>query len=235
MILHKLYCEGYNIIICGDINVNYLNDDSRKSQLDAIMCSYNLTGIVTFPTRVDISTSTTIDNFFIDISRIGKYDIYPLVNGLSDHDAQLLILHKVENQGQQQFTYMKRMMNNDTIANFQSQLSQETWESIFDEKDVNKSFNIFLNIILRACYSSFPLTQKKGIQKNNTWITPGIINSCKHKREIYNELRTNKDPKIGVYYRNYSKILSTVIKMEYDKCILHSHNKIKTTWGIVKK
>jgi hypothetical protein len=23
--------------------------------------------------------------------------------------------------------------------------------------------------------------------------------------------------------------------MEYDKCILHSHNKIKTTWGIIKK
>jgi hypothetical protein len=28
----------------------------------------------------------------------------------------------------------------------------------------------------------------------------------------YNELRNNKDPNIGVYYRNYSKILSTVIK-----------------------
>ena len=52
-------------------------------------------------------------------------------------------------------------------------------------------------------------------------------------------MRQNKNPNLRVYYRNCSKILSTVIKkakrMEYDKCILHSHNKIKTTWGIIKK
>jgi hypothetical protein len=61
--------------------------------------SYNLISIVTFPTRVDMSTSTITDNFFIDITRTGKYDIYPFINGLSDHDAQVLILHKVHNQG----------------------------------------------------------------------------------------------------------------------------------------
>jgi len=31
--------------------------------------------------------------FFIDTYTIGKYDLYPLINGLSDHDAQLLILN----------------------------------------------------------------------------------------------------------------------------------------------
>jgi hypothetical protein len=44
---------------------------------------------------------------------------------------------------------------------------------------------------------------------------------------------------LRTYYRNYSKILTTVIKkakrMECDKCILKSHNKIKTTWDITKK
>jgi hypothetical protein len=56
---------------------------------------------------------------------------------------------------------MKRLINNDTIANFQLQLSQETWESVFDENDVNKSYNLFLNLILRTYYSSFTLIQKK--------------------------------------------------------------------------
>jgi hypothetical protein len=44
---------------------------------------------------------------------------------------------------------------------------------------------------------------------------------------------------LRTYYRNYSRILTAVIekakRMEYDKCILNSHNKIKTTWGIIKK
>jgi hypothetical protein len=51
-------------------------------------------GIVEFPTRFGLNSQTAIDTVFIDTSTIGKYDLYPLINGLSDHDAQLLILNK---------------------------------------------------------------------------------------------------------------------------------------------
>ena len=48
--MQKLYSNKYNIIIRGDVNVNYLTDN-RRSQLDAVLHSYNLVGIVEFPTR----------------------------------------------------------------------------------------------------------------------------------------------------------------------------------------
>ena len=67
-------------------------------------------------------------------------------------------------------------------------LSHETWEPVFDGNDVNKIFNSFLNIFLRIYYSSFPLIQAKNKMNQNSWITPGIITSCKHKRELYKEL-----------------------------------------------
>jgi hypothetical protein len=67
------------------------------------------------------------------------------------------ILKKVQKLGQQHYTYMKWMINSDTIANFQIQLSYELWESVFDEKDVNMSFNTFLNTFLSTYYSSFHL------------------------------------------------------------------------------
>ena len=51
LIFQKLYSKKYNVIICGDVNVNYLTDNNRRSQLDAILHSYNLVGIVEFPTR----------------------------------------------------------------------------------------------------------------------------------------------------------------------------------------
>ena len=51
-ILQKLYKRKY--IICGDVNVNYLNDNNRKCQLDAVLHSYNLAGIVKFPTRTGL-------------------------------------------------------------------------------------------------------------------------------------------------------------------------------------
>ena len=51
-------------------------------------------GIVEFPTRFGPNSQTAIDNVFINTSTIGKYDLYPLLNGLSDHDAQLIIIHR---------------------------------------------------------------------------------------------------------------------------------------------
>jgi len=73
----------------------------------------------------------------------------------------------------------------------------------------------------------------------NSWITTGIITSCKHKRELYKDLQNNKKATFASYYRDYSKILSRVIRMakrmEYDKLILNSRNKAKTTWDIIHK
>jgi hypothetical protein len=117
--------------------------------------------------------------------------LYPLINVLSDHDAQLLILNKGQKQANECHTYLKRKINKHTIAYFQIKPSHETWEPVFDGNDLNKIFNSFLNIFLSIYYPSFPLIQAKSKVKQNSWITPGIITSCKHKRELYKELQIN--------------------------------------------
>ena len=104
LILQKPFNNKYNIIICVEVNVNYVIDNNRRSQLDAVLHSYNLTGIVEFPTRSGLNSQTAIDNVFIDTSTNGKYDLYPLKNGLSDHDAQLLILNKGERKEKECYT-----------------------------------------------------------------------------------------------------------------------------------
>ena len=87
----------------------------------------------------------------------------------------------------------------------------EVWEEVFDRNDVNKIFNSFLSIFLRIYYSSFPLTQVKSKMNQNSWIIPGIITSCKHKRELCKELQNNNNATLAFYYRDYSKILFTEI------------------------
>jgi hypothetical protein len=62
---------------------------------------------------------------FIDASTIKKYDLYPIINGLSDHDSQLLILNKVQKKEKECHTYSKRKINNYNIADFQLKLSCE--------------------------------------------------------------------------------------------------------------
>jgi len=64
-------------IVCGDINLNYLTDSEKNSQLVSLLQTYNLTSTVDFPTRI-----TAIDNNFIDIARRDSYSICPVINGL---------------------------------------------------------------------------------------------------------------------------------------------------------
>jgi hypothetical protein len=49
--------------------------------------------------------------------------------------------------------------------------------------------------------------------KQNSWITPRTIPSCKHKRELYKELQNNNNnAALALYYRDYSKIISMVLR-----------------------
>lgn len=61
-----------------------------------LLASYNLSSTVNFPTRLQNNSATAIDNIFIDVSLQENYAIFPLCNGLSDHDAQLIVLTDVK-------------------------------------------------------------------------------------------------------------------------------------------
>jgi len=241
LILQKLYSNKYNIVKGGDVNVNYGTGKNRRSQIYAVLHSYNLAGIVKFPTRYGLNSHTATDSVFIDTSTIEKYDVYPLINRLSDHDAQLLMLNRGHKKVNERHTYIKRKINKYNLADIQLKLSHEMWELVLDGNDLIKIFNSFLNIFLRIYYSSFPSIQAKNKINKNSWCTPEIITSCKHKGELCKELQNNNNNNATLtsYYRDYSKILSMVIRkakiIEHEKLILNSHNKVKTTWDIINK
>jgi hypothetical protein len=239
-ILHKL-CTIKSNLICGDVNVNCLQESDRKSQLNTLLNSHNLFSIVHFPTRTYKNSISTIDNIFIDTTKIKTYKVIPVINGLSDYDAQITNINidlntQYNNRKHQYQTYFKRNINKYSMAEFQNNLSYESWEQVFDSNDVNEMFNSFLNTYLRIFYTSFPL--KKVNQNTKThWITVGIKTSCKHKRKLYSICRNSTNQYIKGYYKCYCNILSRVIKEAkkhyYDNQIKISTNKNKTMWDII--
>jgi len=68
-ILNQLYTNSINIIICGDININYLANTNYKFQLDSLLASYDLYSTVDFPARINNCSSTVINNIYIDKSK----------------------------------------------------------------------------------------------------------------------------------------------------------------------
>jgi exonuclease III len=91
-ILKYLYSPKSEFIICGDINVNYLKENICKQQINSLLKTYNLSHTVNFATRVQNSSSTGIDNIFKYSARLSTFYTSPIVNGLSDHDAQFLMI-----------------------------------------------------------------------------------------------------------------------------------------------
>ena len=237
-VLQSIYSSTIGIIICGDININYLVVNEHRTQLDNLLLLYNLVGIIDFPTRLTSTTNSAIDNIFIDVTGFQEYEVIPFPNGLSDHDAQLLAFKEVH-LGQTPSTKLIRKVDQQNITDFIVNLCNESWTSIFNTDDINHMYNSFLNIYLKIFHASFPLAKVTERNKGNQWITLGIQTSCKRKRELFLLKRSLHSPLLERYYTQYCKILTKVIReakrMAFSTRISKSHNKTKTTWKIVNE
>jgi exonuclease III len=236
-VLKLLYKPKNEFIICGDFNVNFLEESGRKVQLALMLKSYNTFQTIQFPTRITETTSSVIDNIFIDNARINSFEVISISNGLSDHEAQCLVMKNsfnLENQTTHGIT--TRLVNEDTIAEFLYKLSNEKWESIYELNDVNEIFNFFLHTYLIVYESCFPKHNVSMKHKDNGWITVGIRTSCRRKENLYIISRNNNDYLFKSYYRCYCSILKRVIREAkrtyYNQLLSTTENKIKTIWKI---
>jgi hypothetical protein len=154
--LNLLYAQKIKnkFIICEDKNINYIHRHNRRKPLDNLLAMYNLKDRVSFPIRNFKGSSTVTDNIFIDLSQ--NFTINPLINGLSDHDIQLLKLENISTPIQEFASCYVRDINSFTVDEFQSKLRTKIWENIFEESDTNDViFNNFLNIYLNISYACF--------------------------------------------------------------------------------
>ena len=100
-----------------------------------------------------------------------NYSIESYINGLSDHDAQILVLRNINIRNQKVQPAVIRQINETTITQFKLHLSEENWSSTFNEEDMEPSFNNFLNEYLRIFNHSFPLKKYYNKPPNQGWLT----------------------------------------------------------------
>jgi hypothetical protein len=116
--------------------------------MDLLLASFNLVSTVDFPTRLHSNSATAIDNIFIDVSLQGNYVVYPLCNGFSDDDAQLIALTErrsfIRNMGKKEKRKI-RSIDQVAVQDFQYKLSFETCDSVFSTSDINRMYNSFFN------------------------------------------------------------------------------------------
>jgi protein involved in ribonucleotide reduction len=200
-ILTHLTKPNTEVIICGDFNIDFSQEKSSKRQeFVTLLATYKLISTIKYPTKCSSRSNTTIDNIFIDFIHKNAYSTYPIINGLSDHDGQLIQFHNLKKLTERQITSHIRDFSTDNIQDFNIRLSFETWENVFDDRegtDVNRIFNNFHNTFLRIFYSSFPEKKKKkkihSQKKHSPWMTKGLKISINHKRDLYLRCKYSND------------------------------------------
>ena len=156
-------------------------------------------------------------------------------NGLSDNDAQILTIKNIY-VTINKFPSKKqsiRLIDNETVMNFQILLKKETWEPVYIDTDSTHMFNSILCTFLNIFQARFPVKYKR-MKERNIWITQGIKINCKQNSFTKN----SNDPKAYAYYIKHCEILRKDTKeskkQNYSRIIAKSNNKM-TTLNIIQK
>jgi hypothetical protein len=161
--LKSLYKPNVGFLMCGDLNIDCLSNN-RKQQFSILLNAYDMSHRVNFPTRFEKNHASAIDNIFVENSRLLGCMVFPSSNGLSDHDAQCIILNKFFIKKQVlKNKFRKRLITKGAVSASQQLLSNEIWDNIYNEHDLNDNFNAFLKtyIYLRLVFRWHTYTKIK--------------------------------------------------------------------------
>ena len=249
-LLVKASSENKQIFLLGDFNVDLLKSDSVKEVSDYldIISSFNFLPHIILPTRVTETTSTIIDNIFINSA---EYDTLSgnIISPISDHFPQFLVLKNspVDNTFPSNNNHYARDWKKFDQDAFLTELRNMNWDVVLhlDAEDPNLSFDSFFNSVnsLLDKYAPYKKTSKrKKRKKSNPWITNGILTSIGKRDHLYKCFLKEKEPVLKSLlkesfkkYRNKITILCRLSKHNfYDKYFTLNRKNIRKVWEGVK-
>jgi predicted fused transcriptional regulator/phosphomethylpyrimidine kinase len=143
-IIHKK--RKKKIIICGDWNVNLLQENKQVQALNNLLAFHDVINRVTSLTRV-----TNRSDSFLDVmvtNRQLNKNIIEVVNmGHSDHLAQILWM-SVDKDNEELEKVLQRKYTKENVDKFINMLTRESWEGIHVERDENGKNKQFIKKVL---------------------------------------------------------------------------------------
>ena len=233
--LSKAVKNSKIIIVCGDFNINLLEESSTSNRLLSLFKSFNLQNLFLEPTRITASSATCIDNIFCDCDPVDKNIINCLT---SDHCGQFVKFNVKEDNALTEITY--RSITNRKLNQFRSKVRTHALYSMScTSDDPDSLYSVLFNSIRVEFEKLFPTKKifKSNGKKFNDWATIGIHRSRTKLYELYNERTYNHAPEFIEYVKKYSKTFKSVCYAAKQKFlsekIKNSNDKIKTVWKVI--
>lgn len=235
-ILHRTVTKC-NVIVCGDLNIDYLSPSTNKDELCDLLQTYNLNMVISEPTRISLNKKSCIDYVCTNFTNTSKVNCKVLNDGLSDHTSQIFECEYIMKEPFVKDDRYSRTYNEANYKNYYYQLGNENWQDVFDAVTVEEGFNNFVNIMSYYHDSCFPYKKISTKHAKNAWITPGIKKSSEKLKFLYQIKSATNNPNDINYYNKYKKIYKKVIidakKLYNDSFYSKANNKTKAIWSII--
>ncbi|XP_031330766.1 uncharacterized protein LOC116161527 [Photinus pyralis] len=212
--LSHLTLESNEIILLGDINVDFLTNNNSLKYLNNILEIYNLHQIISDPTRITNTSSTLIDVICVNKTRkvlnSGTMD----AENISDHR----LVHCTIDLDVEKPTNRKLIMKdfrNFIPEEFEYDAARICWNHVYNLSDIDTKLNFFNNAILAVYDIHAPLRTIHLRNKSpKPYITDTIKAIIRLKRKAFTKFRKSGAQQDKLYYKDLSNYLSFAIRQE---------------------
>ena len=244
-LLSNKHFDNKTCFIMGDFNLNLLNcqDNSTSQDFLNLMLSNSFIPLTRKPTRISDTASTLIDNIFVNNS-FSDITSGIIVSDVSDHFPIYALMS--------QFNIRKkncshntgfRNMSNTNLNKLRERLKSTNWSAIYNQRDVQSSFENFL-YLLTSCYNStIPLQQctrssRKKVPKQ-PWVNKSLLRSINRKNRLFHKYKKAPNIQNKTRYVRYRNVLTSSLRLAkkmYFSRQFHKHkNDIKSTWKVINE
>ena len=162
-----------------------------------------------------------------------------MFNDISDH-LQIFALceYNISMYNVKEFQLI-RNMNEEKMALFSNQLSQQTWESVLKTNDVNQAYDCFLHIFMDIFNKPCPVKivpPKSFENKNPGSPFEGLKRACTKKNKLYKAFIVMRSAEAEQKYKTYKNKLTSILgiteKNYYSSMLEKQKGNAKETWKI---
>ena len=219
------------IVIFGDLNFNYKLDESLSSNpVHLIENLFQLSQIVTEPTRKTLTSSTVIDVILTSVPE-KHLESRVLTAAFSDHYSVFTVIDTIKQHGKNgdhKCIRFRDFEHCDEQAFVNDILHSETLENVMSQTDVLKGWYMWKNEFLKVSNKHAPIVERRLKSRNNPWITPNIIKLMYRRDFLHKRAVTLKDESAWEEYKNMRNTVNREVNITkrnyYDNLVTLSRN-----------
>jgi hypothetical protein len=236
-LISLLPSEPNSVIVCGDYNVDALDDTSHFNNLVAAHLQINAYPVIFLPTRTTPTSSTIIDHIFSNFVHVVSSGVFN--NTISDHFPIFISvnLQSVKSASSIDTHYIVfRPLSSKGVSSLRNSLSRHDWSFITNTSNVNLDYDNLVSVITNKIDTYLPVKRVLKHSPNaKPWITNGIRCSCKQKSKLYKLVCLGKYSK--EQYASYRNMLTGIIRRSkiayYSSAFNKNAKNPKAAWEII--